>query len=145
MDVNVGIALYSVMIAVLVFITGYVVQYGGRLLMEVKREMGLWEGLMEKCVEMDVDIYEKYGEAEAVFKRSKLVVVIVVFLCIWSVVNVVLALSGVGEENWEAGIGMTFGFFVVSVVIMLVELVYMMSWSAEVSSSVSKAEVLARE
>lgn len=145
MDVNVGLALYTVMIGVLVFLTGSISTYGGRLMMEVKREMGLWEGLMEKGIGMDVDIDEKYKEAEAVYKKAKLGVVLILFMCVWSVVNFVLGLSGVGGVDWEVGIGASFVFFVGVVVIMLVELVMMMSWTGEVLSSVSKAEVLIKE
>lgn len=92
MDVSVGIAVYSMMITVLTFLLGFVLVFGGRMVVELSSVVGLLKsgGVEEQA---------KYGKR---WLRGIVVLVVAVVIVVVVVVAVmVVGLSLVGEAGWE--------------------------------------------
>ena len=114
MEIEVGIAVYSMMITVLTFLLGFVLVFGGRVVVEMSSVVGLVEG-------RGVEEWVKKGKRAL---RLVEVVIVGMFIFVVGVVSVmVFGLSGVGEEGWEGLLGGMWLLFMLAVIGMVVSVV----------------------
>ncbi|TET90690.1 MAG: hypothetical protein E3J35_05210 [Methanomassiliicoccales archaeon] len=131
MEVEVGIALYSVMITVMTFLGGFVMVVGGRLLGEIAVTEGWMEAVKGAKGEREKEREVRRSRKAKGWKYIWVVLVTDLSIIVFSLCLLLVLLMGIGGDGWEVALAGGFGLFVGNVVGMVVAIGNMMYLSGE--------------
>jgi hypothetical protein len=125
MNESVGIALLSMMVTVITFVTGFMLVFAGRLLGEVSGMLGYLKGFADRLERIGSESdKELFGEKlrkkiEAGVRDRWRVEVSLGGVFLWSMLGVVyllMILRGVGDSGWEDSMFVGWVVFVIHIV-----------------------------